>query len=463
VNPATGQPLQLKGGLLFAGVGGNPRGAYKSDWNNVAPRAGLSYKFSEKVIGRASYGRAYFSSSGGCCGSFIQNGFSQRTNMITAVQTGIPFNTLSNPYPEGFVQPFGSALGLATGNGTSISFLNPDFVMPYADQWMAGFSVDLPWSIGLDVAYVGNKVRKLPTNNGTQLNAIPRSEQEKAIAALGGNTQYLNTQFANPFAGRLPGTTINTATVSRSQLLRPFPQFTGITMTLDNRGWSSYHGLEVVLNKRISHGLTGSVNYTLSRQREATDYLNNGFDATPFEDLGSPNGAIDRTHHITANILYAVPLRGNRLVEGWQINFLYEWASGTPTTMPNGILRQDSAKLPSGQQTLDHWFDNSTQSNPRPDGGWAWDTNPANAFRVAPFRFKDIRDPSIQNAAVSVFKNTRLAGNKMVQLRFEVFNPFNTRYYGGPNTTITSTQFGKITPNQFNFARTGQLGIRLLF
>jgi len=459
LNPATGQPLLLKGGLLYAGVGGNPRGAYKSDWSNFAPRASFSYKLGEKIIGRANYGRTYFSSSGGCCGSFIQNGFSQRTVMVTQVQTGIPFNTLANPFPDGFIPPFGSSMGLATGNGTSISFINPNFKIPYADLWMAGFSAELPWNIGLDVAYVGNRVHKLPTNNGTQINSIPRSEQEKAIAALGGNTQYLNTQFPNPFAGRLPGATINTSTVSRQQLLRPYPQYTGITMTLDNRGWSRYQGLEVALNKRISHGFTAAVNYTLSRQDEATDYLNNGFEDKPFEGLAS----IDRTHHLTSSLLYELPFKGNRVVEGWQINFLYEWASGTPTAMPNGILRQPSAKLPNGQQTLDHWFDNSTQQNPRPDGGWAWDTNPANAFRVAPFRMKDVRDPSIENAAISVFKNTRLGGNKMLQLRFELFNPFNTRYYGGPNTTITSVDFGKITPNQFNFARTGQVGLRLVF
>jgi hypothetical protein len=459
VNPATGQPLALNGGLVYAGVDGHRRGAYARDTNNLAPRASLSYKISEKVIARGNVGRSYLSSSGGCCGSFIQNGFSQRTNMLTSVQTGIPFNTLSNPYPDGFLSPYGSSLGLATGNGTSVSFINPSFVMPYSDQWMAGFSAELPWNIGLDVAYVGNHVYQLPTTNGTQINAIPRSEQERAIAALGGNTQYLNTQFANPFAGKLPGTTLNGSTISRQQLLRPFPQFTGVTMTLDNRGWSRYDGLEVVVNRRLAHGVTASVNYTLSRQREATDYLNNGFESAPFEDLAS----IDRTHHLTSTLLYELPFRGSRLVEGWQINFLYEWASGTPTAMPNGILRQPSARLPDGEQTLNHWFDNSTASNPRADGGWAWETNPPNAFRVAPFRMGDVRDPAIQNTAVSVFKNTRLGGRRMLQLRCEVFNPLNTRYYGGPNTAITSTEFGKITPNQFNFPRTGQLGVRLLF
>ena len=96
------------------------------------------------------------------------------------------------------------------------------------------------------------------------------------------------------------------------------------------------------------------------------------------------------------------------------------------------------------------WILKTVDPTPRADGGWAWDTNSANAFRVAPFRFLDIRDPSIQTAAVSVFKNTRLAGDKTLQLRFELFNPFNTRYYGGPNTTITSTQFGKIMIGQFS-------------
>jgi hypothetical protein len=62
-----------------------------------------------------------------------------------------------------------------------------------------------------------------------------------------------------------------------------------------------------------------------------------------------------------------------------------------------------------------------------------------------------------------VFKNTKIGGNKTLQLRAELFNPFNTRYYGGPNTGITNTNFGQITESQFNFPRTGQLGLRFIF
>ena len=116
-----------------------------------------------------------------------------------------------------------------------------------------------------------------------------------------------------------------------------------------------------------------------------------------------------------------------------------------------------------GQQTLDRWFDNSTRNNPHPDGSYAWDTLAPNAFRVAPFRMRDVRDPSVQTMSISLFKNTRVGANKNLQLRAELFNPFNTRYYGGPNTGITSPQFGKITPSQFNFPRQGQLGVRFVF
>jgi hypothetical protein len=120
-------------------------------------------------------------------------------------------------------------------------------------------------------------------------------------------------------------------------------------------------------------------------------------------------------------------------------------------------------KLPKGEQSIDKWFDNSTRGNPRPDGGWAWDPNPPNAFRSVSFRLKDVRDPYISSMSVSLFKNTKIRARTTVQLRGELFNPFNIKYYGGPNTGITNTQFGKITPDQFNFPRQGQLGLRLYF
>ena len=99
---------------------------------------------------------------------------------------------------------------------------------------MAGVDIQLPWNIGLDVAYVGNKVSKLGVTRN--LNLIPRSENDKAIPALGGNTGYLNVTFPNPFAGLVPGQGINASTIARSQLLRPYPRVHRPHMNRLNRG-----------------------------------------------------------------------------------------------------------------------------------------------------------------------------------------------------------------------------------
>src|SRR5260370_15338610 len=161
--------------------------------------------------------------------------------MVSSVQTGMPFNTFSKAYPEGFVQPDNGAKGLATGIGTGISFMNPNFEVPYNEQWMAGFNIELPSNTGLNLAYVSNKTYKLPTQSGTAINEISMADRLQGIA----DPSYLSTTVPNPFAGLAPGTALNTAAIARNQLLRPYPQFQGITQTLDNKGWARYNAFEM--------------------------------------------------------------------------------------------------------------------------------------------------------------------------------------------------------------------------
>ena len=114
---------------------------------------------------------------------------------------GTPWAT---PFPDGFLQPLAGELGLLTAIGSNPTVPNPDYEIPYTDQWMAGVDVQLPWNIGLDVAYVGNQVSKLGVTRN--LNLVPRSRRTtKPSRALGGNTGYLNVTFPNPFAGLVPG------------------------------------------------------------------------------------------------------------------------------------------------------------------------------------------------------------------------------------------------------------------
>jgi outer membrane receptor protein involved in Fe transport len=471
INPATGQPYgTLRGGLQFAGANGAPRTPYNGDWNNIQPRIGFSYRANDWISARANYGRSYLGLTA-CCFGVQQDGYSQTTGIITAgPQIGVPITTLDSPFPGGqFLQPIGNALGLATVNGQGFSFRNPNFEIPYSDQWMAGVNFELPGKIGLDVAYVGNKVDKLPISEN--INLIPIDERIKGIARLGGNPTYLSTQFTNPLAGLLPGTPLNAATLNRNDLLRPNPLFQGITEDFINIGWSSYRALEMSMNKRLSAGLLANVSYTWSQRLQATSLLNS-YDEKPFKDL-DPN---DRPQRVTITALYNLPFGPGqrfgrsatgavaRLIEGWQYNVIGEITSGTPIGM-SGSAVPVATTFAVSDQSLAKWFDTSTRAKPRPDGTFAWDTNiGTNDFRQSRLFLPDVRQDSKPTWSMSLFKNTHLAGSTMLQFRAEVFNVFNTRLYGGPlSTDPTNANFGVVSNSQINFSRQGQIGLRLTF
>src|SRR5258707_12166062 len=69
-----------------------------------------------------------------------------------------------------------------------------------------------------------------------------------------------NGTVKNPFAGLLPGTSINGTTVARSQLLMTYPQFTGLTEQNVTEGGSSYNDVSVLVEQRASPGFSSTAN-----------------------------------------------------------------------------------------------------------------------------------------------------------------------------------------------------------
>jgi hypothetical protein len=269
----------------------------------------------------------------------------------------------------------------------------------------------------------------------------------------------------------VPGTTRNAATLSRQELLRPNILFGDINQDFNNIGWAKYRALEMSANRRLSHDITAIVTYTWSQRRAATT-LKSPYDALPTEDVDSN----DRPHRVTISALWGLPFGPGkaiggktsgfaaRLIEGWQYNVIGEITTGTPIGMNAAAIPQtDRFALPSDQQALSKWFDNSTRDNPRADGTFAWDVLGANDFRQSRFFFPDVRQDSKPIWSMSFFKNTRVGGRRVLQFRAEVFNVFNVRLYNGPNTDPTSANFGVVSNSQINFPRMGQLGLRLTF
>ena len=472
INPATGQPLTLRGGLLFANRGG-PKSPYHADWNNIQPRVGFTYKINDWLVARTNYGRSYLGlSSGGQAGVYTTD-FNRTTPFIAFAPNNVdPGTPWANPFPSGFLQPLAGELGLLTAIGTGPQIPNPDYKIPYTDQWMAGVDIQLPYRIGLDVAYVGNVVSKLGVTRN--VNSVPKSENDKAIPSLGGNTGYLNVTFPNPFAGLVPGQGLNAATVARSQLLRPYPQFTNFSMNRLNLGSAYYNALEAVATRRYSNGVMFAVNYTWAKLEDQINFFTD-YDTEPFRDLQGDQ----RRHRLVITTLIDLPFGpgkrfgGNTsgligaLIGGWQFNTIGEIQSGRPLALSTNAIQLDTdVALPSSEQSFARWFDNSSTAlnNPRPDGTFAWSVLGPNDYRVVKSRFHDVNEPTEPQWSFSVFKNNRLPNGSSLQFRLEAFNVFNVRVYGGPNTNPTSANFGVVdTASQVNFPRTLQVGLRLGF
>src|SRR5436305_14973193 len=122
---------------------------------------------------------------------------------------------------------------------------------------------------------------------------------------------FLAGTVTNPFSGLLPKTSMNNPTIARSQLLRPYPQYSGLSTT-ENTGYAWYHSMQVRLDKRFSQGLSATMSYTRSKTMEALGYLNST--DTRLEEVISTQ---DRTHRLAGIWLYEMPFgRGTRFLSG---------------------------------------------------------------------------------------------------------------------------------------------------
>jgi hypothetical protein len=246
-------------------------------------------------------------------------------------------------------------------------------------------------------------------------------------------------------------------------LLRPYPQFTGVTVT-NNDGYSNYHSLQTRLERRFAAGYTLMTSYTWSKFMEGTGYLNET-DPQP-EYVVSDQ---DRTHRLVASGIWEFPFgRGKRfgasvpksvhaIFGGWQAQGIYQYQSGPALGFGNAIFFGDLKAVPlSGNQTIQRWFNT--------DAGFERSASRqlASNIRYMPSRFSGIRADGINNWDLSVIKNTYFGERTYLQFRAEFLNAFNHTQFSPPNTTPSSTAFGTVTETA-QMPRLMQFGLKLIF
>jgi hypothetical protein len=252
----------------------------------------------------------------------------------------------------------------------------------------------------------------------------------------------------------------------------PFPSLVGTTINQrETGGVSEYNALQLQFQRRFSHGLAATVNYTHANATGNTPVIDEGQGATyncvgfcSVDNPSSPRTPLiyhgwqqydmgntdeDVQNMFSAMINYDLPfgksLKGTTAVlgKGWGINVIGSYNTGQPFTILNngnvsgipgvGSDRPDqvgSASL--SNQGISEWF-NITAFNAQTLGTLG--NEKRNQFFGPPQRRLD----------TSLFKQFPLRERLTLQFRAEVFNLTNTANFAAPNTSLGNAGFGTIS------------------
>lgn len=490
--------FHLRGGIVYTG-----RPIYDR-LVSVLPRLNASYQLDKQTVLRAGVGIFSYPYS---FDAINQMGFSQQTLLITTTDSGKTFLTdLSNPFPDGLTAPPGSSLGMLTSAGRDLvpdavtAIVNYDRKSALYTRWQLGVQRDLGagWMVQLD--YVGSRGRNLPVTR--DLNYVPKEYISFTAERDAAQESYLSTSVSNPFAGLLPGTTMNGSTIQRQQLLKAYPQFLRVAVQEYN-GSDEYSSGQLTVAKRFQNGLSVVASYTQSKMTEKVTRLN-GFDES-LEERTSPN---DRPKRATLGATVPVPVGKGRkwgstwsgiketLLGGWNVSLSYQYQQGNPlTAYTNGLgtgwghiyfnpgcdvhkLRMGSVgsrnsegkiiglDVPAWDVSCFYFHDATVQTNgvddpkkQRADTRIALGT--ANA-RYFPTILSNMRMPNLHLLDLGISKSFSLTQRVQLQIRADFINALDYTVYWDPDLNPRSATFGTFR-SQRNNPRDIQLGGRLTF
>ncbi|MEZ5403679.1 MAG: TonB-dependent receptor [Bryobacteraceae bacterium] len=483
--PDAANDLNGRGGLQFRGRFGlvnspdNPSRNNTKLANVFSPRLGLAYRLNNKTVLRSGYGLFYLPNDvafNTAPNIDISNAYN--TPYLGTLDGSItPNDRISNPFPNGIVQAPGRASNiqqLFNGQGVNAPLYNDP--RAYTQQWNFDIQREILGGMALDVAYAGSKGTFLPGPNQA-LNQLPVEFLSQG--------QSLLTQVPNPFLGEVKLGALAQPNVSRAQLLRPYPQYTGYNLVSPMNRNSIYHSGQLKLEKRFSNGASILTSYTWAKLISDTDTLTAWLE--PSGGLGVQNwynlsaersvALYDVAHRAVISFIYDLPfgkgqrymsgLNGaaERIVGGWGINGVTTFQSGNPlgismavntSNSQGGGQRPNSTGVSANldgpaQSRLNRWFDTSQ-----------FTAAPAFTFGNVARSLSDVRSHGVNNFDFTLFKNTRLTERFGLQFRTEVFNLFNRVQFSPPARALGNSQFG-IVSGQYNNPRLVQFALRLQF
>jgi hypothetical protein len=502
--------MQVLGTIQPASVNGQPRNAYNTDWDNIAPRVGFAFALNPKTVIRGGWGLFY----GGGLEGGSPIGYQQTTSYLDSTDGGADPNqglagvgTPSNgpygngtPFPPSAAYPLGlqppvglEGLPLAGVGSGGLQVDSPLRKIPRTQAMTFGFERELPSQTALDVHFAGNYASRLRATlwyNGT----VTYPELQYAVSPGANNySQLLPNPYYGVFSESFPGGCGQSPTIPRLALLLQWSQYCGfnsappVGIYNDPIGKNWYNALEVKLNKHTSHGLTLNLAYTYSKTMDGSGYQN-GY---PYQDANEVHyiSQFDRTHMLAVTGVYELPVgRGKMFLAGaprpvdyalggWTLGWNFGASSGTPIQLSQGFNYLCPLASPNGT-SVSQWL-NPNLTNPScyesapPIGGTGY------TYVTTPSYSNAVRTYTVPNLDLSLQKSFKVTERVSFSLRGEAFNSLNSVLLGGPDTTPTDgaaapvcnqttkhcywSGFGAVSPNQNNTPRNLRVSGRITF
>jgi carboxypeptidase family protein/TonB-dependent receptor-like protein len=495
-NPKAINPISTAFGSNVPGAfeyaNSNNRSAWGPENLDFAPRLGIAYRVTDKLVARVGVGLFYSPASAmisfDAPGQFL--GFSSNTNWIGSAngEGFVPTNLVSNPFPNGLAQPVGSSLDglIQVGDGAGQIWPKGHHKIGYTEQW----SMDLQYRLGshsvIEVGYTGTRGRRLMYGNpDLNANQLPTSQ-----LALG---NQLYNEVPNPFFGVItdPNSPLSGQTVLQNQLLRPFPQYTYLNYARSLPGASSaYDALNVKYTHQFSNGLSLLSTYVWSKA------LDNGSE----DYIGWAIGGLWRDSYNT-KLDYGISMHD--VPQSFATAFVYQlpyghgkrWGGAAPEVVRqilgdwevSGVVRLTSglpllAPFYSSNPLGDFGFPGmrfpDLIGNPKPSNQTPTNWINPNAFTQPadftlgnmPSRVTQLREGATKNVDFGVAKTFGPERFK-AQFRAEFLNAFNHPIYGGTafggwgsnvDLCIDCGNLGTVYGTR-NDPRNIQLSLRLMF
>ncbi|MCU1259173.1 MAG: hypothetical protein JWO80_2058, partial [Bryobacterales bacterium] len=425
-------------GYVFAGDRGCPAGGFKSSWTLLAPRVGFAYNVGAKgkTTIRGGWGVFYQPPFAEAFNNMVDSAPFSPQYQFFKVPFMNPYQGAANPFPSQFAPRLpDSNVAFATPLSLAVSY-QPNWQPAQVMNWNLTLERQLATDIVVRAGYVGSKGTHLAYNTD------------------------VNAPLPSP-----------TATADNEQARRPYQQFQQITQDSSN-GNSTYHSLQVAVDKRFSRGVTLSANYTWSKSIDEVSYQTDlcAINIINPYNLGAYRAVSDYNipQRFVLNYLWQLPSpKGGlerALLGGWETSAIWTWQSGFPLNIQSGgdysyslpEVANDQAQVistphytgGSTNQKLAQWFTTSSFTTPA-----------SNTFGNAGRNI--LIGPGTFNVDFSAHKVFTINERFRLQYRAEFFNFFNHSLFNNPDTNVADTTFGRITTSRN--PRIVQMALKLLF